>query len=206
MRFAISIPQSAHDGAFDPAAFRRYMQRAEELGFESAWTNEQMLGTMPLFGPVETMTYAAACTERIRLGCSMLILPLYSPVHLAKSLSSLDQLSRGRLEIAVGVGGGFRMFSAFDVDPSSLVARFNESQAFTPAEKLVLRLAAALTRTPAEVDDELFAALRGEFGEPQLTELVTGIAWENYRSRFNRAFGVLAEGFSQGSFCPLPER
>ncbi len=125
--FAISIPQSASDGAFDPAAFRRYMQRAEELGFESAWTNEQILGTMPLFGPVETMTYAAACTERIRLGCSMFILPLYSPVHLAKSLASLDQLSCGRLEIAVGVGGGFRMFSAFDVDPSSLVARFNES-------------------------------------------------------------------------------
>ena len=86
------------------------------------------------------------------------------------------------------------------------MAHFDESEAFTPAEKLVLRLSAALTRTPAEVDDQLFADLRREFSEPQLTELVTGIAWENYRSRFNRAFGVLSEGFSKGSFCPLPQR
>ena len=61
-----------------------------------------------------------------------------------------------------------------------------------------------MSRTPASVDDELFAALRREFSEPQLVELATAIAWENYRARFNRAFGVLAEGFSQGAFCPLP--
>jgi alkylhydroperoxidase family enzyme len=85
------------------------------------------------------------------------------------------------------------------------LARFEESQAFSPAEKLVLRLAAAMTRTPASVDDELFAALRREFSEPQLVELATAIAWENHRARFNRAFGILAEGFSQGAFCPLPE-
>ena len=96
MRYAISIPQFHADGTFDPSAFRAYMHRAEELGFESAWTTEQIIGTMPDLGPIETMTYAAACTERIRLGCSMHILPLYSPLHLAKSLSTLDQLSRGR--------------------------------------------------------------------------------------------------------------
>ncbi len=127
MRYAISIPQFHADGTFDPAAFRTYMRRAEELGFESAWTTEQIIGTMPDLAPIETMTYAAACTERIRLGCSMHVLPLYSPLHLAKSLSTLDQLSRGRLEVGVGVGGRFRMFTAFAVDPSSLVARFNES-------------------------------------------------------------------------------
>ena len=85
------------------------------------------------------------------------------------------------------------------------LTRFEESQAFSHAEKLVLRLAVAMTRTPASVDDELFAALRGEFSEPQLVELATAIAWENYRARFNRAFGVLAEGFSEGAFCPLPD-
>ena len=85
------------------------------------------------------------------------------------------------------------------------LARFEESQSFTHAEKLVLRLGVAMTRTPATVDDALFAALAREFSEPQLAELATAIAWENFRARFNRAFGVLAEGFSQGSFCPLPE-
>ncbi|MBO0685878.1 MAG: LLM class flavin-dependent oxidoreductase [Candidatus Dormibacteraeota bacterium] len=125
-RFAISIPQFVTDGTFDPGAFRSYLTRAEELGFESAWTGEQVLGTMPHLGPIETMTYAAACTERLRLGCMMLVSPLYSPLHLAKSLSSLDQLSRGRIEVGVGTGGRFRKFSAFAVDPESLVARFTE--------------------------------------------------------------------------------
>src|ERR1035441_7941721 len=45
MRFAISIPQYVRDAAFDPAAFRAHLARAEELGFESAWTQEQVLGS-----------------------------------------------------------------------------------------------------------------------------------------------------------------
>jgi alkylhydroperoxidase family enzyme len=85
------------------------------------------------------------------------------------------------------------------------LACFEKSAAFEEREKLVLRLTVGMTRTPAAVDDDLFAALRREFSEPQLVELVTAIGWENYRSRFNRAFGVLAEGFSEGAFCPLPE-
>jgi alkylhydroperoxidase family enzyme len=86
------------------------------------------------------------------------------------------------------------------------IAHFEESPAFSLAEKLVLRLAVAMTTTPASVDDELFAALRREFSEPQLVEIATAIAWENHRARFNRVFGVLAENFSEGAFCPLPER
>jgi alkylhydroperoxidase family enzyme len=86
------------------------------------------------------------------------------------------------------------------------LARFEESAAFSPAERLALRLTVALTRTPAAVDDELFAALRLEFSEPQLVELATAIAWENYRARFNRTFNVLPEGFSEGAYCPLPEK
>src|SRR5438093_8108501 len=103
------------------------MARAEALGFESAWALEQTLGTMPFMSPLQTLSYAAACTGRIRLGCAVFVTPLHSPVHLAKSISTLDQLSRGRLEVGVGTGGGFRMFSAFAVDPTSFVARFSEA-------------------------------------------------------------------------------
>src|SRR2546430_2167402 len=102
MRFGICIPQFVEDGTFDPAALQRYLARAEELGFDSAWTLEQVLGTVPNVGPLETMAYAAACTTRLRLGCAVLITTLASPVHLAKSIASLDQLSRGRVEIGVG--------------------------------------------------------------------------------------------------------
>ena len=132
MRFAISIPQHVPDGAFDPAAMRAYLSRAEELGFESAWTQEQVFGTIPHLGPIETMSYAAACTQRLRLGCAVLISTLHSPVHLAKSLSTLDQLSRGRLEVGVGTGGR-RMFGGFGVDPDTYVARFSEGLALMRA-------------------------------------------------------------------------
>jgi probable F420-dependent oxidoreductase len=156
-RFAITIPQSVPDGAFDPAAFRAYLERAEALGFESAWTAEQVLGTMPFLGPIETLTYAAACTQRLRLGCAALITPLYSTVHLAKSLSTLDQLSRGRLEVALATGGSFRMFSAFDADRDSFVARFTEG----------LALMRALWTQPRVDFDGRFWQLEGGAMEPK---------------------------------------
>jgi probable F420-dependent oxidoreductase len=134
MKFAIAIPQFYGDGEFDPAAFRAYFARAEELGFDSAWAQEQMVGSgWPQLGPVEAMTYAAACTERMRLGCVVFVSTLYSPVHLAKSLSSLDQLSRGRIDIGVGTGGKGRPFAAFGVDPRRYVARFTEGLALMKA-------------------------------------------------------------------------
>lgn len=126
MRFAISIPQKVTDGAFDPIQLRAYLARAEELGFDSAWTGEQLIGSMPFLGPIETLTYAAACTRRMRLGCAALVSPLHNPVHLAKNISTLDQLSQGRLDVGLTTGGRFRMFSAFGVDPTSFVTRFTE--------------------------------------------------------------------------------
>lgn len=126
MRYAISIPQTVSGGAFDPTYVDTYLARAEELGFDSAWTGEQVLGTHPILGPLETMAYAAARTRRIRLGCAMVVSSLHSPVHLAKSIASVDQLSRGRVEVGLVTGGPARMFSAFGVDPASYVARFGE--------------------------------------------------------------------------------
>jgi probable F420-dependent oxidoreductase len=157
MRFAISIPQFVADGEFDPAAFRAYLARAEALGFESAWTMEQVLGTTPVLGPIETLAYAAACTERLRLGCVVFVTPLHNPVHLAKSLSTLDQLGRGRVEVGVGTGGRGRMFSAFEVDPASLVARFNEG----------LRLMKALWTEPRVTFQGRFWQLEGAAIEPR---------------------------------------
>lgn len=133
MRFAISIPQFYADGEFDPAAFRDYFTRAEELGYDSAWAQEATLGSGPQLGPVEVMTYAAACTQRIRLGCVVFVSGLHSPVHLAKSLSTLDQLSGGRLEIGVGTGGPGRPFAAFGAEPQRYVARFTEGLALMKA-------------------------------------------------------------------------
>lgn len=85
------------------------------------------------------------------------------------------------------------------------LAQFESSRNFDDREKTVLRLAAALTHTPAHVPDELFAALRQHFSERQLVELSAAVTWENARARFNRVYAIPAEGFSHGKFCPLPE-
>lgn len=105
---------------------RACLTQAEELGFGSAWAGEQVLGTSPMLSPLETLAYAAACTRRIRLGCAMLVSTLHNPVHLAKTIASLDQLSQGRLEVGLVTGGPARMFSAFGVDPAGYLSRFSE--------------------------------------------------------------------------------
>jgi probable F420-dependent oxidoreductase len=157
MKFAIAIPQFYADGEFDPAAFRAYMARAEELGFHSAWTQEATLGSAPRFSPLEAMTYAAACTERMRLGCVVFVSTLHSPVHLAASVASLDQLSRGRVDVGVGTGGKGRPFAAFGVDPARYVARFSEG----------VRLMKALWTEPRVTFDGEFWQLEDAAMEPK---------------------------------------
>ena len=84
------------------------------------------------------------------------------------------------------------------------LSSFEASPAFSELEKLVLRFTAAMTLTPVLVSDELFAALQGHFTPRQLVELTSAIAWENFRARFDHAFGIEAEGFSEGAVCALP--
>ena len=68
----------------------------------------------------------------------------------------------------------------------------------------MLRYAVQMTATPVHVSDEAFDQLKGHFDDRQLVELTSCIAWENYRARFDHAFGVETEGFSEGAFCPAP--
>ena len=67
-----------------------------------------------------------------------------------------------------------------------------------------MEYADAMTQTPVGVADELFQKLRKNFTDAQLVELTATLAWENYRARFDHAFGVESEGFTQGSYCALP--
>jgi len=84
------------------------------------------------------------------------------------------------------------------------LAAFEGSPAFSELEKRVLRYAVALTRTPADVPEALFNGLREHFNPRQMVELTSLIAWENFRARFNRGFGIEAEGFTEGAVCPVP--
>jgi probable F420-dependent oxidoreductase len=86
-----------------------------------------------VLGPLQLLAYLAACTERVRLGCAVFVLPLHNPLHLAKAISSLDCLSHGRVEVGFATGGPGRPFAAFGVDPDKPVARFNEALALMKA-------------------------------------------------------------------------
>src|SRR5262249_1938655 len=81
---------------------------------------------------------------------------------------------------------------------------FETSPPSSDLDKLVLRSTGAMPQTPVEVSDELFAGLRQHFNPRQMVELTSAIAWENYRARFDHAFGIESEGFSEGAVCALP--
>jgi alkanesulfonate monooxygenase SsuD/methylene tetrahydromethanopterin reductase-like flavin-dependent oxidoreductase (luciferase family) len=125
MRFSISIPQIGV-GGFDGEGLRSYLRRAEELGLEGGWTLEQTVGPGPLIAPMELLAYAAACTERLRLGVAVLITSLHDPLQLASIATAVDRLSHGRLDLGVAPGGGFRQFAAFGVDGSTFISSFTE--------------------------------------------------------------------------------
>lgn len=82
--------------------------------------------------------------------------------------------------------------------------RYRDSDLFTEVEKLVMDLATAMTRTPAQVPHSLFEELHKHLDDVQLVELVHHIALENLRGRFNVAFGIGPAGFSEGLVCAVP--
>jgi probable F420-dependent oxidoreductase len=126
VRFGVGMPQVVQGGQFDVDGLRRVLHAAEELGFHSAWVMDQTLGTAPALEPITTLAYAAAATESIRLGVGVIVAPLRQPVQLARDLATLDQLSRGRLILGVGLGDRTNFYPAFGLSASHRVARFIE--------------------------------------------------------------------------------
>ncbi len=104
------------------------------------------------------------------------------------------------------IGSAVSRHEGVTAEQIAALADYATSPLFGERERLVLELADAMTSTPAAVPEALFARLRAAFAEPQLVELVSTIAWENYRARFNLSFGIAAEGFSEGATCAVPVR
>src|SRR5574342_403539 len=120
MRYGFSLPQVGL--AVGPETLVTAAKRAEDLGFDSLWVLDRILwpvslrapypigdGSLPVqyknvLDPLETLTFAAAHTRRVALGTSVLNLPWYNPVLLARQLTTLDVLSTGRLRIGFGMG------------------------------------------------------------------------------------------------------
>lgn len=152
LRFGIAIPQMFSDGAVDTTLISKHMMQAESLGYDSAWVQDQVIGRstplhprpgasdprgtlssrdldvgpMPLVDPFTLLAFAGAITRRIKLGTSVVVSSIRSPVHLAKTVASLDQLTGGRLALGVGLGGIPDIYPAFGLSPECRISRFEE--------------------------------------------------------------------------------
>jgi probable F420-dependent oxidoreductase len=121
MRLGIHLPQIGRKAG--PEGIRRAAVQAEELGFADVWTSEHIItpaGAMyppspNFYDPVLSLTWAAAYTNRVGLGTSVLVLPMRHPLPLAKELATLQNLSGGRLILGAGVGWLEAEFAALGV-------------------------------------------------------------------------------------------
>jgi len=131
--------------AASPATIVRSAQAAEALDYDSLWVAERLLyplnprtpypatpdGSLPdfykdVFEPVETLTFVAAHTTKIRLGTSVLNMPFHNPAMLARRLATLDVLSGGRLNVGLGQGWSQDEYLAAGAPTSGLASRADE--------------------------------------------------------------------------------
>ena len=131
MRLGVHLPQ--YGRAASPEAMAKVAVRAEELGFADVWVSDHVVQPADqgypsayLFEPLLSLGWAAAATERIGLGTSVLVAPQYHPLVLANSLATLDVLSGGRLTVAVGVGWSKGEFEALGQDFHTRGVRLDE--------------------------------------------------------------------------------
>ena len=122
--FGISLPHRSPD-QIDMEDVERVAQRAEALGFRDLWVTENSLDHVNCFDPVVILTYAAAVTSTIRVGCSVVVLQIHSPLMVAHQWACLDYVSNGRAILGVGIGREHH-YRQFEVPTEGRVSRFRE--------------------------------------------------------------------------------
>src|SRR3984893_13627374 len=132
MRLGIHLPHIGRKAG--PEVIRRAAVQAEQLGFADVWVSEHIIvprdapypPSAIFWDPVLTLTWAAACTQRVGLGTSVLVLPMRHPLPLAKELATLQNLSGGRLILGAGVGWLEAEFDALGVTVRARGRRMDE--------------------------------------------------------------------------------
>ena len=124
VQFGIAIPQAFAGAAVDVTLIENFLRKADELGYHSVWVQEVI--DAGLLEPVSLLTYAAALTQRVRLGSAILLTTLRSPLQVAKTLSTLDNLSRGRLIVGVGLGSNTEVYPGYGIPAEKRLRRFVE--------------------------------------------------------------------------------
>jgi probable F420-dependent oxidoreductase len=170
MRLGFGLPQTGQAGG--PDGVSAVARRAEQLGFDSLWVFDRLLypvkpqtpypagdGSLPalyrkVLDPVETLTFVAGQTSKIALGTSVLNLPWYNPVLLARRLTTLDVLSGGRLRVGFGIGWSEDEYAAAGVPWKERGRR---------ADEAVSAIKAIWTTNPVEVQGTGFKVAQSYF-------------------------------------------
>lgn len=124
VQFGIAIPQAFGKEPVETGLIEKFVKQADTLCYHSLWVQEVI--DAALLEPISLLTYAAALTQRIRLGSAILLTTLRSPLQTAKTLSSLDHLSHGRLIIGVGLGSNTSVYPGYGISTDKRLRRFVE--------------------------------------------------------------------------------
>ena len=188
-------------------------RRAEELGYASAWVFQRLLypvapkneyygspGAWPeafrsALDPIVALTWAAAHTRRIRLGVSVLIMPFYQPVVLAKQLATLDVVAAGRLDVGVGIGWSLDEFEAAGVPADRRGAR---------ADEFLRAMSAVWADDPVEFAGEFYRIPRSYVRPKPVQRPRPPLLVGGYQDAVLRRAARLADGYTGGNI-PLAE-
>jgi probable F420-dependent oxidoreductase len=127
VKFGIAIPQAFNQEPADVALIQKFLKRADTCGYHSVWVQEVLDAS--LLEPACLLPYAAAITQNVRLGSAVLLTTLRTPLQLAKMLSTLDQLSQGRLIVGAALGSNTQNYPAYGISAEARVQRFVEGLA-----------------------------------------------------------------------------
>ncbi|OBI89687.1 carboxymuconolactone decarboxylase family protein [Mycobacterium sp. 1245805.9] len=128
---------------------------------------------------------------------------ILSPRH--RALAELKAATTVGCEYCIDLGSQIARQWGITDEELLAMADYRNASCFSELDKLILEYATAMSRTPVEVTDELFDALRAHFDTPQLVGLTHVINLGNMRARFNIALGIGSAGFSGNRVCALPE-
>ena len=204
MKIGISLPNIGPVST--PEAIKVVAQKAEALGYHSLWTVERLLwpvspkspypatpdGSLPevykyCLDPLDTLTYAAAFTSTIKLGTSVLDIPYYNPVVLARRLSTIDVLSKGRLRVGFGVGWSPDEMEAAGADMKVRGAR---------ADEFLQVLKTIWTTDPAEFHGKFFSLPSSHIGPKPVQKPHPPIYLAAYTPPAMKRVATLANGWN----------
>jgi AhpD family alkylhydroperoxidase len=131
-------------------------------------------------------------------------LGVLSPRH--RALAELKSATTVRCEYCIDLGSQIAREWGITDEELLAMADYQNASCFSEVDKLILQYATAISRTPVEVSDELFDALRTHFDTAALVGLTHIITLGNLRARFNVALDIGSSGFSEGRVCALPDR